>query len=158
MADDKKTIEPIDADFDAVAKAMVARPPAEDDSEGPGKGNREVADADLPFAKWPGKIDLGGVAKGYATAKAQDVLRDGGVVNYWIDAGTSSFALGESSAADGSFNVHYNDLGSSVYTKIKDCAVGTSSYFEQHATVNGQLYSHIVNDEINVAMPGQTAR
>jgi len=92
-----------------------------------------------------GKIDLGGVAKGYATAKAQALLREGGVVNYWIDAGHSSVALGESNAADGSFNVHYNDLGSSVYTKIKDCAVGTSSYFEQHATVNGQLYSHIVN-------------
>ena len=59
MPDDKRTIEPIDAAFDDVAKAMVSNTPHEGE-EGPGKGNREIADADLPFAKWRGKIDLGG--------------------------------------------------------------------------------------------------
>jgi len=59
MPDDKKDIEPIDAAFDDVAKAMVAA--SDDDArDNPGKGNREVADASLPIATWRGIIDLGG--------------------------------------------------------------------------------------------------
>lgn len=50
MPDDKKTIEPINADFDDVAKAMTPR--AKVVAKG---GNGEI-----PFAKWRGKIDLGG--------------------------------------------------------------------------------------------------
>lgn len=59
MPEDKNTIEPIDADFDEVAKAMVA---PDDDAalQGPGKGNKEVADPSLPIAQWRGQIDLGG--------------------------------------------------------------------------------------------------
>src|SRR4051794_32768946 len=59
MPDDKKLIEPIDADFDEVAKAMVSADAAVPD-EGPGKGNREVADANLPVARWRGSLDLAG--------------------------------------------------------------------------------------------------
>ena len=58
MAD--KIIEPIDGDFDAVAKAMVSPAGGDNVVEGPGKGNRDVADADLPSAQWRGKLDLGG--------------------------------------------------------------------------------------------------
>ncbi|MGB3844666.1 MAG: P63C domain-containing protein [Sphingopyxis sp.] len=60
MPKDKDTIEPIDADFDAVAKAMVASGEPNNEEDGPGKGNREIADANLPAAKWRGIIDLGG--------------------------------------------------------------------------------------------------
>ena len=59
MADDKKDlIEPIDASFDDVVGKIVAF----DDNpvQGPGKGNKEVADPDLPQAQWKGQIDLGG--------------------------------------------------------------------------------------------------
>lgn len=59
MPDDKKIIEPIEADFDDVAKAMVA-PTSGDALQGPGKGNKEVADPSLPEARWRGLIDLGG--------------------------------------------------------------------------------------------------
>lgn len=59
MADEKNTIEPINAAFDDVAKAMVATGAA-DVTEGPGKGNKEVADPSLPSAQWRGMLDLGG--------------------------------------------------------------------------------------------------
>ena len=58
MAKDKTEIEPIDANFEDVAKAMVA-PPEDAPTQGPGKGNKEVADPDLPVAKWRGQIDCG---------------------------------------------------------------------------------------------------
>lgn len=57
MAKGSKTIEPIEADFDAVTEAMVA---SKDKNQGPGKGNKEVADPNLPAAQWRGQIDLGG--------------------------------------------------------------------------------------------------
>lgn len=53
MSDDKKDIEPIEADMDDVVGAVIA-------AEKPGKGNKEVADESLPFAKWRGRLDLGG--------------------------------------------------------------------------------------------------
>lgn len=59
MPDEKQIIEPIDADFDDVAKAMTASLETAD-LERPGKGNRTVADDSLPVAQWRGKIDLGG--------------------------------------------------------------------------------------------------
>lgn len=59
MPDDKNIIEPIAADFDAVAKAMTDSA-GSSDVERPGKGNRTVADDSLPVAQWRGKIDLGG--------------------------------------------------------------------------------------------------
>lgn len=59
MAEDKKTIEPIEGTFDDVAGAMVN---VEDSAatQGPGKGNKEFADPSLPVAQWRGQIDLGG--------------------------------------------------------------------------------------------------
>ncbi|WP_255011843.1 P63C domain-containing protein [Roseovarius sp. M141] len=59
MAKDKKVIEPIPASFDDVAGAMVAQQ-GEAHAQGPGKGNKEFADPDLPVAQWRGQIDLGG--------------------------------------------------------------------------------------------------
>lgn len=53
MPDDKKRIEPIDAPFDEVAKAMIATP------EQP-KAGVVSRMPESPFAQWPGKIDLGG--------------------------------------------------------------------------------------------------
>lgn len=59
MPEEKQTIEPIEATFDEVAKAMIASSGA-NEPERPGKGNRTVADESFPVAQWRGKIDLGG--------------------------------------------------------------------------------------------------
>lgn len=91
-----------------------------------------------------GKIDLGGVAKGYAGEKVYSTLQAGKVSRFLLNAGTSTLALGESGSSDGYFTLAFSDL-SSRYTRVKNCAVGTSSISEQKASVNGQLYSHIIN-------------
>ena len=59
MVDDKDRIQPIAADFDDVAKAMVS-PRKDATPDAPGKGNKEIADPSLPSAKWRGMLDLGG--------------------------------------------------------------------------------------------------
>jgi len=59
MAKDKTEIEPIDADFDEVAAQMVSS----SESTPPTKGtptNAIPLEGDLPFAKHPGTLDLGG--------------------------------------------------------------------------------------------------
>src|SRR5487761_2769098 len=45
--------------WDAAKATAVTDEPAEI-AEGPGKGNREIADPNLPVAEWSGKLDLGG--------------------------------------------------------------------------------------------------
>jgi thiamine biosynthesis lipoprotein len=91
-----------------------------------------------------GKIDLGGVAKGYAGQVVYSTLKKAGVSQFLLNAGTSTLALGESTASDGYYKLQFSDL-SGRYAKVKDCVVGTSSISEQNATVNGQIYSHIIN-------------
>ncbi|MFH1157901.1 MAG: P63C domain-containing protein [Pseudomonadota bacterium] len=51
MPKNKDIIEPIDADFDDVSKAMVSVPQ---------KTQEIIIKKSEPFAKWPGQIDLGG--------------------------------------------------------------------------------------------------
>jgi hypothetical protein len=59
MPKDEKIVEPIDAAFDDVARAVVAAGVGEVE-DGPGRGNREVSDESLPAATWRGVLDLGG--------------------------------------------------------------------------------------------------
>jgi hypothetical protein len=42
------------------AKGIVVADESAEFAEGPGKGNREIADPSLPVAEWSGKLDLGG--------------------------------------------------------------------------------------------------
>jgi thiamine biosynthesis lipoprotein len=91
------------------------------------------------------KIDLGGIAKGYAAEKAKEALSQAGVTRYLVNAGSSTLLFGENITEAGTFSMGLSDLGSGVYATLKNCVVGTSAITEQKQTVNGQLYSHIVN-------------
>lgn len=58
MAEDRKTIDPINEEFEDVAMVTADK---EKQNQRPGKGNKEFADDTLPVAQWRGQIDLGGV-------------------------------------------------------------------------------------------------
>lgn len=99
------------------------------------------------------KLDLGAVAKGYATQIAYDYLKSQNLQYYFITAGSSSIVLGEKENEDeGFFRIglaHPVQTGfpRPTYGRIfvKNTSVTTSANYEQYQNFNGLRYHHIVS-------------
>lgn len=102
------------------------------------------------FVKIPDtvKLDLGAFAKGYATQKAVDFLKEKGVKYYLINAGTSSIAAGEDPENDRySIKLMEPVLDRNYYgtIHIKNTTATTSGNYEQYFTYKGERYHHIIS-------------
>ncbi len=110
-----------------------------------------------------GKIDLGAIAKGYASQKAKEWIEAQGFKAYVVDAGTSSVLLGEKDLKGSFFNVSIRGISKKM--NVKNVCIGTSGIDAQEAIVDGVEYSHIVNpftgdahvDYFGVTLLGQDA-
>lgn len=93
-----------------------------------------------------GNIDLGGVAKGYATSKAKGYLDSIDCHSYLLNAGSSNIVLGNKNGKP--FTVGLSkatDTGYFETLAIKEKAISTSSIKEQHVQIGGVIYSHLLN-------------
>lgn len=98
------------------------------------------------------KLDLGAIAKGYATQKAADYIEDLGYKNYSITSGSSSIVLGENPKREN--NIFIISLANPIkeidkkltYGKIyaKNTSVTTSGNYEQYAVYKDIRYHHII--------------
>ena len=92
-------------------------------------------------------IDLGGVAKGYATQKVEEYLTENNITSYMINAGSSNISLGYKNKND-SYLVGLTNVDRTGYFKklrIDNKAIVTSSIAEQNRIVDGKVYTHIIN-------------
>ena len=93
------------------------------------------------------QVDLGALAKGYASDALADILIRGGVTSALIDLGGNIYCLG--SKPDGSFwRIGIRDpIDSSGYVgslSVKNAAVVTSGSYERNFTAeDGHVYGHI---------------
>lgn len=90
-------------------------------------------------------IDLGGIAKGFATNKAKEYLESENVSGYLINAGSSNVSLGDKGEA---FNVGLaKPLEQGMIKKIStyNTSIGTSSYKYQHKIVDNLIIHHLLN-------------
>ncbi|MDD4237280.1 MAG: FAD:protein FMN transferase [Desulfotomaculaceae bacterium] len=100
------------------------------------------------FLSKPGmSLDLGGVAKGYATDEAVKALRAMGIQHAMINAGGNVYALG--AKPDGSpWRVGVQDprgeKGIIAILSVKDKAVVTSGDYQRYFEQEGVRYHHIV--------------
>ena len=91
-------------------------------------------------------IDLGGMAKGYASTKISQLLKDKGISSAIIDLGGNVHTLG--SKPDGSswrigIRNPLQPAGTpALVADVKDCAVITSGNYERYKTIDGKKYSH----------------
>ena len=91
-------------------------------------------------------IDLGGIAKGYASAKISQLLKDKGVKSAIIDLGGNVHTVG--AKVDGSswrigIRNPLQPVGvPALVVDVKDCAVITSGNYERYKTIDGKKYSH----------------
>lgn len=93
-----------------------------------------------------GNVDLGGVAKGFATSKAKEYLDSMDCHSYLLNAGSSNLVLGNKNGKE--FTVGLSKaLGTGYFRtlKIKDKCISTSSIREQHVKINNVYYSHLLN-------------
>ncbi|TEB14140.1 Thiamine biosynthesis lipoprotein ApbE precursor [Pelotomaculum sp. FP] len=101
------------------------------------------------FLAQPGmSLDLGGVAKGYATDEAVKALRDMGIQHAIINAGGNVYALGDK--PDGSpwrvgVQDPRGDKGIIGILYVKDRAVVTSGDYQRYFEQDGVRYHHIVD-------------
>ena len=96
------------------------------------------------------EIDLGAFAKGYALNLAKEYFKENQINQYIVDAGSSSIAVGQKNTEDGLFTIKIKDL-TATYLRVKDTCISTSSISEQNTTINGKLYTHIINPETGEA-------
>jgi thiamine biosynthesis lipoprotein len=94
------------------------------------------------------KIDLGGIAKGYALDEAARLFREAGVRNFYLDAGGDIYVGGLNCRGE-KWRIGIRDPKNKDelvdVVSLSDAAVTTSGNYEQFFLVRNQKYSHIIN-------------
>lgn len=94
------------------------------------------------------KLDFGGIAKGYASERAAEILRSYGIKSGVINLGGNVQTIG--SRTDGNdWNIGiadpFNSEDTAAVVKISDKSVITSGGYQRFFEQNGETYHHIVN-------------
>ena len=94
------------------------------------------------------KIDLGGIAKGYAIDRSVEVMRKYGMKDFFVNAGGDIFASGakndEQKWTIGIKNPR-DEKKIIAHFEVSDFAVGTSGDYERFVIIDGKRYHHIFN-------------
>jgi thiamine biosynthesis lipoprotein len=91
------------------------------------------------------KIDLGGIAKGFAIDCAVKKLREKNISSCLI-AGGQVYALGDKFAKPWRVTIKSpRERNLAGYLELKDQSAATSGDYEQYFTKNGKKYSHIMD-------------
>ncbi len=91
-------------------------------------------------------VDLGAIAKGFATKKCVECLKENDIEGYLIDAGQSSVALGTKNGTN------FSAILEAPYSKkiiktieAKNTSIASSSGKHQNALIDNVRYHHIIN-------------
>ncbi|HIJ69951.1 MAG TPA: FAD:protein FMN transferase [Planctomycetes bacterium] len=127
------------------------------------------ADKTVRFGVKGMRLDLGGIAKGYAIDSAIEAMEKAGAVGGLVDLGGDVRCFGTPSDNKASWLVGLQDPAADdrllLVLKLRDMAVATSGGYRRFTEIDGQRYSHIINpgagasaDElISVSIIAQTA-
>jgi len=94
------------------------------------------------------KIDLGGIAAGFAIDEAAQIFRRQGIVNFYIDIGGDIYAGGHNCQNKpwriGIANPQDRSKLMEI-VELTDAAIATSGYYEKYTTIQNERLSHIMN-------------
>lgn len=106
------------------------------------------------------KLDLGAVAKGYATERAVEVLKRHGVRQALIDAGGNIRVLGRSPRGS-AWNIGIKDPrqegGVAAVLKLQDTSAVTSGDYFRYFEAGGKRYHHILDPRTGYPASGKAA-
>ncbi len=100
------------------------------------------------------KLDLGGIAKGYAADEAQRVLKRHGVTRALVEMGGDIVVSGPPPGTEG-WTVRVPNAGDDqgpVELRFADRAISSSGDTEQFAEIGGRRYSHVVDPRTGQAI------
>lgn len=95
------------------------------------------------------RLDLGGIAKGYAADSICTILKDNGIKNALIDLGGNILAMGQNPNGEAwkiglrNPNIGYNN--SVIWIDVQNKSLVTSGNYERYFEKNGRLYHHILD-------------
>ena len=108
------------------------------------------SDSKIKFAGQGVRIDLGGIAKGYAIDRAGEILKKHGVENFIVNYGGDMLVCGNKGGKPWSIGIKKPDKPSEIMKKLElgtsGCkGVATSGDYERFFTIEGEIFSHIMN-------------
>lgn len=109
------------------------------------------------FRKEGMALDLGGVAKGYATGRAIKILRDSGIKDAIVGSGGNLYCLGKKTDAESwTVAIQHPRKKDKVFMEIKlsDKAIDTSGDYEKYFILENKRYSHIINPKTGYPAAG----
>lgn len=105
------------------------------------------------------RLDLGGIAKGYAADRALARLREFGVASALLDVG-GDIALGAAPPGSEGWTVevarHPRESGPPLRIVLQNAGVATSGDSEQHVVLQGRRYSHIVDPRTGLGLTDES--
>jgi thiamine biosynthesis lipoprotein len=93
------------------------------------------------------RIDLGGIAKGYAVDRGIAVLQRRGISHALVSAGGDSRVIGDRFGKPWIIGIRHPDRRDEIITRLPlvDTAISTSGDYERYFDENGQRYHHIID-------------
>lgn len=105
-----------------------------------------AADSSVAFEKAGMRIDLGGIAKGYAVDNAVAILQAAGVTHAIVTAGGDSRLIGDHQGRPWMLGIKHPRGEESVITlPLADSAVSTSGDYERYFIEDGVRFHHIID-------------
>jgi len=102
------------------------------------------------------KVDLGGIAKGYAIDEVARIFRRHGIHRFYIDAGGDVY-VGGKKCADRPWRIGIRDPRDPQHltdvVEVEDAAVATSGDYERYYQIEGRTYSHIIDPRTGYPQP-----
>ncbi|HEX6999759.1 MAG TPA: FAD:protein FMN transferase [Gammaproteobacteria bacterium] len=95
------------------------------------------------------RINLGGIAKGYAVERGAAILREAGVEHAVLNAGGDTRVLGDRLGRPWIIGIRHPRLDGEYVTRLPlvDEAVSTSGDYERYFEEDGKRYHHIINPD-----------
>ncbi len=131
--------------------AKSGRPPGETEIRRAREESRWEAitiGRDTAVKAGPGvRVDLGGIAKGWAIDRAVEAMRAAGAGAGLVDVGGDLRCFGAPPDGDAWAVGVRNPFGEGLVAtlRVRDVAVATSGDYARYVTIGGRRYSHIVN-------------
>jgi len=105
----------------------------------------------VSFAVEGMRLDLGGIAKGYAVDLAVEAMQKAGAVGGLVDVGGDIRCFGTPPNSKESWLVGLQDPTVDdqllLVLKLRDMAVATSGDYQRFTEIDGKRYSHIINPQ-----------
>jgi thiamine biosynthesis lipoprotein len=110
----------------------------------------------IRFAREGVRIDLGGIAKGYAVDNCIGILRKRGVTNAIVTAGGDSRILGDRRGRPWNIGIRDPRRRGEVVAVLPliDVAISTSGDYERYFEEDGVRYHHIINPKTGKSASG----